>query len=327
MSNRALTWAWSQKTGGPALKGVLTVLADLADEDHSCWPSMEYIGDKVEVSERSVRRHLTQLEEAGLLLKVRRDSGFGNRLNDRFVLNVDGQFSTTHEATGTVNESGSFPLPANLAGSGKTPDQKQPAKLAASGSTDSALAANCGRYMETPHEIDDYIINQAHGRASDATDLAPAVLIDETAPRSDDDLSVFQTVNRDLEKIHPSLSVEAITVRLRIADAGQVDLVRAAAAVVERASKPISSYPAFVATGIDRAPEAWPVCSAPSAQSPAERERAEREACTRGEHDWGPEAWGERVRAHCVRCSVPRRQVDSVFADLEDDFSAIGGGR
>lgn len=326
MSNAAIYWAYHQTAGGVAQKSVLVVLADLADEEHSCWPSMEYIAERAEVGTRSVKRYLSQLSDRGLIGKERRDSGYGRRLTDRYILDVDGRVSATRRHTKLVSSQDASSQGANLAPCEKTPDQKQGARLAPCEDSGAPQGANCGTYIVTPHEINDYIINQAGERASGPASLETGSSADETAERSDDDQQVSGTVDRELEKVHPSLSVEAITARLRVADASCVDLVVAAAAIVARSSKPISSYPAFVAAGIDRAPEAWPVWDAPSTPTARDQERAGRDACRHGQHDWGPEVWGELARAHCARCGIPRRQVDQAFAELENEHDSVGGG-
>lgn len=72
MSIRALNWAWEQRAGSPTAKAVLAALADMADELHSCFPRIEFIADRVEVSESTIKRVLKQLEQAGFLHRERR---------------------------------------------------------------------------------------------------------------------------------------------------------------------------------------------------------------------------------------------------------------
>lgn len=89
MSNRALTWAFAQTTGkGVATKAVLVALADMADEQDSCWPSQELLADRTEQTDRSVRNAVKHLEEAGFLTR-RPHFIEGKRQNDRYFLAVE----------------------------------------------------------------------------------------------------------------------------------------------------------------------------------------------------------------------------------------------
>lgn len=85
-----MNWAKRQKVGGPGPKSILMALADYADERHSCIPGQALLADITEQSERTVRVHLAQMEQAGLFRRERRfrDEGRG-RTSDRFFLAVD----------------------------------------------------------------------------------------------------------------------------------------------------------------------------------------------------------------------------------------------
>ena len=71
MSTRAVGWALDSRMTGPldpATRLVLVVLADHAHADGtSAFPSKVTISDRINVSERTVQRHLRALEEAGLI--------------------------------------------------------------------------------------------------------------------------------------------------------------------------------------------------------------------------------------------------------------------
>lgn len=79
MSFEAQNWAAKQKTGSPSRKAVLMHLANRADpRGESCYPSTEEIMEVTELSLRTVRRSLKDLEESGLIVVQRRrweDSG------------------------------------------------------------------------------------------------------------------------------------------------------------------------------------------------------------------------------------------------------------
>jgi DNA-binding transcriptional ArsR family regulator len=72
MSNLALNWAWTVKTGSAAAKSVLVALADRARPDGVAWPSITDIARRTELSERAVQKHLAGLAELRLITIERR---------------------------------------------------------------------------------------------------------------------------------------------------------------------------------------------------------------------------------------------------------------
>lgn len=89
MSHKAFTWAAEQRAGGPGPKAVLLVLADRADENHSCYPGQDLIAYETEQSVRTVRRQLKDLEDRGLIIRERREDVRGHRTSDRYILPVN----------------------------------------------------------------------------------------------------------------------------------------------------------------------------------------------------------------------------------------------
>lgn len=71
MSFEATKWAWSV-TVPPLAKLVLLRLADMADEDGACYPSVRHLSDSTGITERSVYRALLLLEGLGLVSVERR---------------------------------------------------------------------------------------------------------------------------------------------------------------------------------------------------------------------------------------------------------------
>ncbi len=61
-------WKYSKATATDLL--VLLALADQADDQGECWPSMGYIGKKCRIDTRTARRHIRQLEELGEVIVV-----------------------------------------------------------------------------------------------------------------------------------------------------------------------------------------------------------------------------------------------------------------
>lgn len=87
MSNKALNWAYELPLPG-SKKAVLIALADMADENHSCFPGQERIAGMSGWSVETVRRALKQLEELGIITRQHRIGTFGYRTSDRYVLAV-----------------------------------------------------------------------------------------------------------------------------------------------------------------------------------------------------------------------------------------------
>lgn len=88
MSNEAITWAYRQPIMTGA-KFVLVALADLADEEHSCFPGQAKLAAMTGQSDRTVRRQLAELELAGYITRKRRFDGAGHRTSDRYILPVN----------------------------------------------------------------------------------------------------------------------------------------------------------------------------------------------------------------------------------------------
>lgn len=88
MSVRALTWALDQRTGSPTAKAILMVLADHANEEGECWPSIDRIAHLAETTRRTVQRHLQDLEDKRLVFRSERKRSNGSRGTDMYRLAV-----------------------------------------------------------------------------------------------------------------------------------------------------------------------------------------------------------------------------------------------
>jgi hypothetical protein len=68
MSGEVVGWAMKQHTGSPAAKLVLVKLADNANEQGVCWPSIDLMVSHTELAQSTVYKHLAALEAMGLIL-------------------------------------------------------------------------------------------------------------------------------------------------------------------------------------------------------------------------------------------------------------------
>src|SRR5262249_38352716 len=75
MSIRAINWAFKQQVGKPSAKLVLVTLADHADADGKCWPSLRTIAARTELSRDTILRSVRLLESKGFLRVVHRHNG------------------------------------------------------------------------------------------------------------------------------------------------------------------------------------------------------------------------------------------------------------
>ncbi|HEY7823361.1 MAG TPA: helix-turn-helix domain-containing protein, partial [Acidimicrobiia bacterium] len=72
MSLEAMNWAWEQPVAKSTNKLVLLALADHANADGECWPSMKRIAERSDISPRQVSRAINELVELGLVEKASR---------------------------------------------------------------------------------------------------------------------------------------------------------------------------------------------------------------------------------------------------------------
>lgn len=103
MSYKALHWAWNVPVATTE-KFVLVALADMADEEHSCFPGQAMLAGMVGASERTIRRALATLEEEELLTREERRKPGGYKTSDRYFLQV-GAVAKSHRSDCPVGDS------------------------------------------------------------------------------------------------------------------------------------------------------------------------------------------------------------------------------
>jgi len=115
MSVQAIRWAMKQQVDGPAVKAALLVIAEHANPDGLCWPSVSKLAEEACTDPRSMRRFLTRLRDAGLL-DIEASTG---RLN-RYRLRME----TPDTQSGVTEDSQSGVAPRT--DSPPTPDSQSP---------------------------------------------------------------------------------------------------------------------------------------------------------------------------------------------------------
>ena len=104
MSTKCLTWAIERTTGSATRKIVLLLLADLADEQHTCYPGREYLTERAELSPGAVSRAVTGLVADGYLRVLRRAKRSGGRRSNRYLLLIDGDQTALPDVDDWVSE-------------------------------------------------------------------------------------------------------------------------------------------------------------------------------------------------------------------------------
>lgn len=90
MSGMALIWAANVKGLKPAAKIVLIQLVDFHNkETDQCNPSAKRLADKCEMGRATLFRHMTTLEECGLVTRHARGDGDGGRGSNQYELHLD----------------------------------------------------------------------------------------------------------------------------------------------------------------------------------------------------------------------------------------------
>lgn len=102
MSHEATNWAIKQRGLKPAAKVVLWHLCDRYHPDHGCFPSQTTLADDCEMSERSIRDQLLNLEQRGLIQRVKRHGRGGSYTSNGYKFAFEDDF-TSGENSPTAN--------------------------------------------------------------------------------------------------------------------------------------------------------------------------------------------------------------------------------
>ena len=89
MSIAAMHWAWHQALK-PVPKLILMALADAADDQGVCWPSIPTVARKCCLSKRTIQRTLQDLVNGGWLQVEPRFRKDGSRTSNSYRLALEG---------------------------------------------------------------------------------------------------------------------------------------------------------------------------------------------------------------------------------------------
>lgn len=89
MSFEAQAWAGKLRVGNSSRKQVLDCLANCADQDGYCFPSIGYLVGRTELSRNTVIGALSALQNMGLLVKTKRQRENGSNRSNEYQLLLD----------------------------------------------------------------------------------------------------------------------------------------------------------------------------------------------------------------------------------------------
>ena len=97
MSFEAMKWASEQKAGNSTNKCILWILANYADQDFTCFPSIKKIANMAECSESTARRSLHDLRKKSLIEIRERYQAYGDKnrqTSNVYILKLECQNET-----------------------------------------------------------------------------------------------------------------------------------------------------------------------------------------------------------------------------------------
>jgi len=86
VSISALNAAYASHVSSPTQKAVMNVLANYANQDHECWPSIPTMMRATAFSERAIRLALRALEASGLIVRRVRVNSLGQTTSSAYFL-------------------------------------------------------------------------------------------------------------------------------------------------------------------------------------------------------------------------------------------------
>ena len=102
MSFEAMKWASQQQAGSSTNKLLLLLLANYADQDYQCFPSIGLLSKMAEASESTIRRSLHDLRAEGLIEIRERFQSYGEKqrqTSNSYILKMGCQIDTDPPVT------------------------------------------------------------------------------------------------------------------------------------------------------------------------------------------------------------------------------------
>lgn len=115
MSIRAMVWAWEQDTSATETL-VLLALANCADEDGDCWPSMRYLTAHTKLTPRCIQLCIRRLENEGCVVTTPRCDDSGRSRSNIYRLRMDGggRVNVMHPGVNVMHREGEPHAPSRV---------------------------------------------------------------------------------------------------------------------------------------------------------------------------------------------------------------------
>lgn len=121
MSRAATDWAWDVNPGKAPLKLILLSMADRADEEHCCFPSIDRLVKDTSLNKKTVQAGINHLVELGLIRDTGERKGPTRRVRVfRLMLDSKPPQKPNHPKKGNITKEGSEP--ANAPKNGNVPE-------------------------------------------------------------------------------------------------------------------------------------------------------------------------------------------------------------
>ncbi|KZN58425.1 primosomal protein, partial [Pseudoalteromonas luteoviolacea CPMOR-1] len=101
MSRAATDWAWKQDLNA-SQKLLLLSLADRADEDHCCWPSITRLVKDTRLNEKTIGANLKKLQALTLIRDTGRRKGVTGKVKVYQLIGVEDERFSNSTKTGVI---------------------------------------------------------------------------------------------------------------------------------------------------------------------------------------------------------------------------------
>lgn len=201
MSIRVMSWVWDH---GPTDRDELLVmlaLADYADDEGACYPSMAGIAEKARLTERGARGIVRRLEASGWLA-VKVGGGRGGKSNYRIIKKAaNPEPETRNEKPGMANPEWADTKPGTARPKTRNPGSAEPSGTVKEPSE--ARAVRAALCSALPPEVADDWIAHRKAKRSTMTVKAAELIANKLAKMSDPVAAVHNAIEKGWTGIYP----------------------------------------------------------------------------------------------------------------------------
>lgn len=123
MSRAATDWAWSIDPGKAPLKLILLSMADRADEEHCCYPSIDRLVRDTSLNKKTVQAGINELAKLGLIKDTGERKGPTRRVRVfQLILNSKSTQKRNNTENGNIKSQQNEPKSGNVTENGNIPE-------------------------------------------------------------------------------------------------------------------------------------------------------------------------------------------------------------